>query len=86
MLAGNSSTITVHGAVTSSLADQHFMLFLQLVTAQVTSLPLGFRTGFGLELWHEWSTKLEKTVGRASAVCCDKSINTVASLMNVATC
>ena len=51
MLAGNSSTITVHSAVTSSLADQHLMLFLQLVAAKVTNLPLGFRTGLGLGLW-----------------------------------
>jgi len=50
VLAGNSSTITVHGAVTFSLADQHFMLFLQLVAAKVTNLPLGFRTGLGLGL------------------------------------
>jgi len=42
----------VHGAVTSSLADQYFMLLLQLVTAQVTNLPLGFRTGLELGLWH----------------------------------
>ena len=28
VLAGDSSTIVVHGAVTSSLADQHFMLLL----------------------------------------------------------
>ena len=53
MLAGNSSKIKVHGAVTSSLADQHFVLFLQLVTVQVTSLPLGFRTSLGLGLWDE---------------------------------
>ena len=58
VLAGNSSTITVHGAVTSSLADQHFMLFLQLVAAKVTNLPLGFRTGLGLGLWLWYFTSL----------------------------
>ena len=48
MLTGTFSKLKVHGVVTSSLADQHFVLFLQLVTVQVTSLPLGFTTGLGL--------------------------------------
>ena len=50
MLTGTFSKLKVHGVVTSSLADQHFVLFLQLVTVQVTSLPLGFTTGLGLGL------------------------------------
>jgi len=52
VLAGNSGTVAVHGAVTSSLADQYFMLLLQLVTAQVTNLPLGFRTSLELGFGH----------------------------------
>ena len=69
VLAGNSSTTTVHGAVTSSLADQHFMLFLQLVAAKVTNLPLGFRTGLGLGLWLWYFTSLSVSCVAAQLGC-----------------